>query len=65
MKIRVNGEAREVQAVNLDHALLELGYTDALVATALNGDFVARGRRPQVELADGDRLEILAPMEGG
>ncbi len=65
MKIRVNGEAREVQAVSLDCALAELGYTDALVATALNGDFVARGRRPRTDLVEGDRLEILAPMEGG
>ena len=65
MKIRVNGEACEIQAANLIQALVELGYTDVLVATALNGDFVPRGRRPQINLTEGDRLEILAPMEGG
>ena len=65
MKIRVNGEVQEIQALHLDAALRELGFTNALVATALNGDFVPRGQRPQMALAEGDALEILAPMEGG
>ncbi len=65
MKIRVNGEFQKIQTLNLDEALHELGFTNALVATALNGDFVPRGQRPQTILSDGDTLEILAPMEGG
>jgi sulfur carrier protein len=65
MKIRVNGEEHVIQALNLDSALLELGYTNALVATALNGDFIPRGQRPQTTLSDGDAIEVLAPMEGG
>lgn len=65
MKIRVNGEEHVIRALNLDSALLELGYTNALVATALNGDFIPRGQRPQTTLSDGDAIEVLAPMEGG
>ncbi len=65
MKIRVNGEAHEIQTARLDNALTELGYTDDLVATALNGDFIPRGQRCVKELVEGDALEILAPMEGG
>jgi sulfur carrier protein len=65
MKIRVNGEEQSIQALNLDCALLELGFTNALVATALNGDFIPRSQRPQTVLSDGDTIEVLAPMEGG
>jgi len=65
MKIRVNGQAHEIQARSLEPALQELGYTDALVATAVNGDFVPRSQRRTTALADGDTLEVLAPMEGG
>ena len=44
MKIEVNGEAREVTATQLDAALVELGWGEAKVATALNGSFVPAGR---------------------
>ncbi len=36
-----------------------------MVATALNGEFVPAGSRPGAGLKDGDRLEVLAPMQGG
>jgi sulfur carrier protein len=65
MKILVNGAWRDTGAPDLAAALQELGYGDAVVATALNGEFVAAGSRPQARLSDGDRLEILAPMQGG
>jgi len=65
MKILVNGASREVAAPTLEAALLELGFRDRIVATALNGEFVAAQRRSGTELSDGDRVEILAPMQGG
>jgi sulfur carrier protein len=65
MKILVNGAWRETGATDLASALQELGYGDAVVATALNGEFVPVGARPGACLTDGDRLEILAPMQGG
>ncbi len=65
MKILVNGAWRDTDAGDLAAALQELGYGDAVVATALNGEFVAAGSRPGARLNDGDRLEILAPMQGG
>jgi sulfur carrier protein len=45
--------------------LKELGYGDAVVATALNGVFVSVGSRPSARVSDADHLEILAPMQGG
>jgi sulfur carrier protein len=35
------------------------------VATALNGEFVPKGLRQTTLLADGDHIEIIAPLEGG
>jgi sulfur carrier protein len=42
-----------------------LGYGEAVVATALNGEFVPVSSRNEARLTEGDRLEILAPMQGG
>src|SRR3954463_6754363 len=65
MKILVNGAWRNTDATDIAAALHELGYDDAVVATALNGQFVPAGSRTGVRLAEGDRLEVLAPMQGG
>ena len=65
MKLIVNGEAREVAAATLDKALDELGYGGRIVATALNGMFAPVRKRAETALKEGDRLEILTPMQGG
>ena len=65
MKIIVNGAGRELAAITLAQALDELDYRAAVIATALNGRFVAAGSRAATVLADGDALEIVAPMQGG
>jgi sulfur carrier protein len=65
MKIIVNGDVRNVSAASLADALEELGFDGAVVATALNEEFVAAGTRMDTALSDGDRLEVLAPMQGG
>ena len=65
MKIEVNGEMREIAADTLAGALIELNWGEARVATALNGAFVPKAARAQTVVPDGDRLEVLAPMQGG
>lgn len=65
MHIRVNGDTHDLRATTLSQALEELGYQQAIVATARNGLFVPADRRETTPLADGDALEILAPMQGG
>jgi sulfur carrier protein len=65
MKILVNGTSHEVSAETLADALPELGYRDAVVATALNGKFVAAQRRSNTALSEHDRVEIVVPMQGG
>ena len=65
MKILVNGENREVEATTLASALEALHYGEATVATALNGEFVPAQKRGATPVKDGDRIEVLAPRQGG
>lgn len=65
MKIEVNGTAREVRSRSLAQALVELGFADGRFATAVNGEFIPRDARESHVLAAGDRIEVLAPMQGG
>jgi len=65
MKITINGVVREVLDGRLDQALLELGYCDGAIATAVNGQFIPKTQRLDTVLLDGDRIEVVAPMQGG
>ena len=65
MKILVNGAWREIAGAELAAVLEELGFGERVVATAVNGEFVAASARARTALAEGDRLEVLAPMQGG
>jgi sulfur carrier protein len=65
MRILVNGVWRETAARELAATLAELGYSGRIVTTAVNGEFVPADARDHTALADGDRLEVLAPMQGG
>jgi sulfur carrier protein len=65
MKVLVNGAWRETVAAELSGLLEELGLAGAVVATAVNGEFVAAAVRAHTALTEGDRVEVLAPMQGG
>ncbi len=64
MKIVLNGETREVRAETLSELLDECGFSGR-VATAVNEDFVPSSLRVAQKLAEGDRVEVVAPMQGG
>lgn len=65
MRIIINGQPLEVEAVALDGVILELGFADQRVAVARNGEFVPQGDWAATALEAGDALEVLAPMQGG
>jgi sulfur carrier protein len=65
MKLVVNGELQEVLAATLAEALQSLDFSEAKVATAVNGEFVPARAREATTLKDGDRIEIVAPRQGG
>lgn len=65
MTLLLNGAPQDVAANTLAEALAELGYAGRIVATAVNGEFVPARKRMAVVLRDGDRIEVVAPMQGG
>ena len=65
MKITVNGETRITEARSLEELCRELGFSEAKIATARNGDFVAARTRAAIALAEGDTIEVLSPRQGG
>ena len=65
MKIEVNGVEHDVREATLEEVLGELGLREAKIATAINGDFVPVSARASRRLQQGDRLEVVSPMQGG
>jgi sulfur carrier protein len=74
MKILLNGAWLELPSTappaatarpTLAALLQACGYGVATVATAVNGEFVPAQGRAEMSLSDGDRVEVLAPMQGG
>jgi len=49
----------------LADAINHWGYAGAPIAVAHNDEFVPRTRYATLQLQDGDRLEIVSPMQGG
>ncbi len=65
MKIIVNGAAHDTAAATLAGLLDELGHGQAKIATAVNEAFVPAAMRDKQTLTIGDRVEIVAPRQGG
>lgn len=65
MKLQLNGTTLDVQVTTLNDLLTAQGFGGAKVATAVNGHFVPAPARAGHPLAEGDLIEVLAPMQGG
>lgn len=65
MQILLNGELHATDAKTLSELCAALGFTEARIATAVNGSFVAASSRDATKLADSDEIEIVAPRQGG
>lgn len=65
LSLVVNGQATISRAATLAELISELGYGDAKVATARNGEFVPRAARQAARLAPDDKIEIVSPRQGG
>lgn len=64
MLITLNGESREVPS-RITLAGLLVGTTRPGTAVAVNGDVVPRSRHAAVQLADGDRIDVVEAVQGG
>jgi len=64
--ITVNGQAREVaEGSTLADLLAQLAASPQALATAVNGDFVARDVRAAHLLKPGDQIFTFQPITGG
>ena len=66
MKIRVNGEEKEIEdGLTVSHLLEELQIRSARVVVELNRDIVSREAHGSTMLKEGDALEIVHFVGGG
>jgi sulfur carrier protein len=63
--ILLNGEPVETEVRTLAELVTGQGFAGTAVATAVNGAFVPREARAATQLAAGDKVEIVAPRQGG
>ena len=63
--ILLNGAPAQIEVSTLAELVAAHGFAESEVATALNGDFVPRRARAATLLAEGDKVEIVAPRQGG
>lgn len=65
MRLIVNGEDHFLDATTLTDVLTLLEYAGGWLATAVNGELVHREDRAGHRLREGDRIEVLTPLQGG
>ncbi|SFR56101.1 sulfur carrier protein ThiS [Thiomicrospira sp. ALE5] len=64
MIVIINGEPRDTIANNLAGLVMELKIEGAF-ALALNENFVPKSQYANTTIQENDRIEIVAPMQGG
>ncbi|MBT0724542.1 sulfur carrier protein ThiS [Rosenbergiella sp. S61] len=65
MQILLNGQSIMTEATDLSALLREQHIDIAVVACAVNGQFVAKSQYAEMRLQHGLRIEALSPMQGG
>ena len=64
--LTVNGKAKSLEDnANLESYLVSLDVSMEHVAVGYNGEVVKKDQFPEVQLRDGDVLEIVRPVGGG
>ena len=66
LHLRINGAERRFDPpLTIQRLVGELGMEGKRVAIERNGEIVPRSRYAEVQLADGDRLEVVVAVGGG
>ena len=63
--IRVNGENLEMEKINLLELVMMRNLSPDRIAVELNGKIVRRGTYEEIDLTDGDKVEIVCFVGGG
>jgi sulfur carrier protein len=65
-RLRINGADREFrQPLTVQGLVAELGVAGKRIAIERNGEIVPRSQYGAVQLADGDKLEVVVAVGGG
>jgi sulfur carrier protein len=66
IKISVNGEIKEIsENLNVNELINELGYRTKGFAIAINTTFIAIDKYEETLILENDKIDILAPVQGG
>jgi sulfur carrier protein len=66
VKFELNGESEEAEArLSVQELLSRHGLLGRRVAVAINAQVVPRSRFAEVQIADGDRVEVIQAVGGG
>lgn len=66
ISLKVNEESKQLEsACTVAQALSLWGYECKDIAVAVNNEFVPRSMYGEHWLAEGDRLDVVAPVQGG
>lgn len=64
--VQINDEIKAITAsLSLTDLLIDLGYQEHNFAVAINEAFVPRSQYEKTSIQANDRIEIVAPMQGG
>ena len=64
--LTINGTSRSFpSALNVAALIDQLGYTGKRIALERNGEIVPRSTYANVQLCDGDKLEVVVAVGGG
>ena len=65
MTVYINAEPVEQDGISNLQQLLEKHAGNGPFAVALNENFVPKTAYAETEIQEGDKIEIVAPMQGG
>jgi sulfur carrier protein len=66
IKISVNGERREIsEGLNITELIEALEYKTKGFAVAVNMTFIPIGQYKETYIKEGDKIDILSPVQGG
>ena len=66
MRVLINGNELEIkEEANLLDTLKALGYDVKFVAIAVNMCCIQKAKLENMQLNEGDKIEVVSPMQGG
>jgi sulfur carrier protein len=65
MQLFINGQLQQTNVTFLAELLQELNFDVSAVACAIDGNFIPRHLHSSTALCAGQKIEVLAPMQGG